>query len=243
MVREHSICDHSPAHSEPDPTCVLQCRKAATRLDTHGLPCPLPRHIRASEITQTYYALLLLCLLPGTARSSDFTDPLEPWEEPRRSLRSVLTWLPSQLAPFLPPGMRHAARPHAGAMARWVDCHAPCLRWSSALLCALCLPRPAPRWCLSAGSMHWPLTCMPLAALCCSNRLMALGAAHRSAGSVLRRAPLRARPTARALISAIHEQDGLFSAEGEQMGCDSAASESKEAAGAANGTGAAEAQV
>lgn len=55
---------------------------------------------------------------PGTARSSDFTDPLEPWESPRRSLCSVLAWLPSQLAPFLPPGMRHAAQPHAGAMAR-----------------------------------------------------------------------------------------------------------------------------
>lgn len=54
----------------------------------------------------------------GTARSSDFTDPLQPWENPRPTLRSVLTWVPSQLAPFLPPGMRHAAQPHAGAMAR-----------------------------------------------------------------------------------------------------------------------------
>ena len=66
--------------------------------------------------------------------------------------------------------------------------------------------------------------------ICCSNRLMALGAAHRSAGSMLRRAPLQARPTARALISAINQQDGLFSNAAEQPGVDRAASNGTEAA-------------
>lgn len=59
---------------------------------------------------------------------------------------------------------------------------------------------------------------------------MALGAAHRSAGSVLRRAPLQARPTARALISAIHQQDGLFSNAEEQPGDGSTAGHDTEAA-------------
>ncbi|PRW45226.1 blood vessel epicardial substance isoform X1 [Chlorella sorokiniana] len=135
----------------------------------------------------------------GTARSSDFTDPLEPWENPRPTLCSVLTWVPSQLAPFLPPGMRHTARPHAGAMAR--------------------------------------------------NRLMALGAANRSAASVLRRAPTMARSITRTLISAIHEQDGLFPADGEQMGRGSmainneAAAQAAGEASAASGTESAEAKV
>ena len=116
------------------------------------------------------------CGFPGTARCSDFTDPLETWEQPRRSLRSVLAWLPSQLAPFLPAGMRHVSQPHTGAMAR--------------------------------------------------NRLMALGAAHRSAGSVLLDVPLASRATTRTLITCLSQEQGLFLDEA------SKGSDGKEAAGA-----------
>lgn len=105
---------------------------------------------------------------PGTARSSDFTDALEAWEDPRPTLLSVLHWLPAQLAPFLPPGMRHTAQPHSGAMAR--------------------------------------------------NRLIALGAAHRSADSVLRREPAPARPAARMLMTQLSRNEGLFLKEGGSKG-------------------------
>lgn len=54
----------------------------------------------------------------GTHRSSDFTDPLEPYENPSPSLLGVLRWLPTTFAPFLPPGMRHTTMPRAGALAR-----------------------------------------------------------------------------------------------------------------------------
>jgi hypothetical protein len=52
-------------------------------------------------------------------RSSDFTDPLEAYEDPRPTIKGVLRWLPTTLSPFIPSGMRHNAMPRAGAMARW----------------------------------------------------------------------------------------------------------------------------
>ena len=88
--------------------------------------------------------------------------------------------------------------------------------------------------------------------LCCSNRLMALGAANRSAASVLRRAPTMARTITQTLISTIQEQDGLFTADSQQAGGGSCAvthevamkaAGSAGAAGSANGMGLAEAQV
>lgn len=83
---------------------------------------------------------------PGTARSSDFTDPLEAWEDPRPTLLSLLCWLPAQLAPFLPPGMRHTAEPHTGTMARY------------------------------AGAQHAGLPTARLACLRCSRQALDLGA-------------------------------------------------------------------
>lgn len=81
---------------------------------------------------------------------------------------------------------------------------------------------------------------------------MALGAANRSAASVLRRAPTMARAITQTLISTIQEQDGLFTADGEQAGGGSSAATHEAAikaagsagtGGAANGMGVADAQV
>ena len=53
----------------------------------------------------------------GTARSSDFTDPLEELEDPRTTWLTWLAWLPSKFGPFVPPGIRHSGLPTTGAMA------------------------------------------------------------------------------------------------------------------------------
>ncbi|PSC72441.1 Transcriptional Crp Fnr family [Micractinium conductrix] len=92
----------------------------------------------------------------GTAVSSDFSDPLQSYEDPSPTLRGVLAWLPTTLAPFLPPGMRHTAMPRAGALAR--------------------------------------------------NRLIALGAAHRSEESMLKDEPPPLRQTSRAVLRSISRQ-------------------------------------
>ena len=57
------------------------------------------------------------CMHAGTARSSDFTDPLEELEDPRTTWLTWLAWLPSKFGPFVPPGIRHSGLPTTGAMA------------------------------------------------------------------------------------------------------------------------------
>lgn len=54
------------------------------------------------------------------------------------------------------------------------------------------------------------LTPLPSPPGCRSNRLIALGAAHRSADSVLRREPAAARPAARVLMTQLSKNEGLF---------------------------------
>ncbi|GAB4819341.1 hypothetical protein N2152v2_006387 [Parachlorella kessleri] len=56
-------------------------------------------------------------VLQGTARSSDFTDPLEELEDPPTTWFTWLTWLPSKFGPFVPPGIRHSGLPTTGTMA------------------------------------------------------------------------------------------------------------------------------
>lgn len=107
-------CVHSPAsphtHSTPPSTSARRPHAFARTLlvlraasaQAHQRPPPAAPVVGA-----------------GTARSSDFTDPLEPYEEdPRPSLGGLVAWLASTLAPLLPPGMRHTAMPRAGALAR-----------------------------------------------------------------------------------------------------------------------------
>lgn len=95
----------------------------------------------------------------GSARSSDFTDPLEAYEDPRPTLRGVLRWLPTTLSPFIPSGMRHNAMPRAGAMAR--------------------------------------------------NRLIALGATNRPAGTLLAKEPRAMRNQSRIILDALGAAGGL----------------------------------
>lgn len=71
---------------------------------------------------------------------------------------------------------------------------------------------------------------------------MALGAARRSAGSVLREAPLASRPTTRALITCLSQEQGLFLDEGSTEGDGKGAGDAQESP-AADGAPAADARV
>eukprot|EP00887_Chlorella_sp_A99_P001083 scaffold14.g1083.t1 len=63
-------------------------------------------------------------VLEGTARSTDFTDPLSGLEVPHPPrtvwgrLRAGWLWLYRRLGPFVPPGLRHMGLPATGVMAR-----------------------------------------------------------------------------------------------------------------------------
>ncbi|GAB4817869.1 hypothetical protein N2152v2_004915 [Parachlorella kessleri] len=52
------------------------------------------------------------------ARSRDFTDPLRPYEQQRRTAKGTLQWIWRSLSPFVPPGVRHTALPVNGILAR-----------------------------------------------------------------------------------------------------------------------------
>lgn len=118
------------ARGQPEPSGILDGEwlagwrgyrrlQSPVALPQPGLPWCARRHAQRNRP-----ALRPLCA--GTAPSSDFSDPLEPWEYPPPSLRGVLAWLPTTLSPLLPPGVRHTATPRAGARARWVGTLAAC---------------------------------------------------------------------------------------------------------------------
>lgn len=51
-------------------------------------------------------------------RSRDFTDPLEDWEVHKSSVKGVLKWMYTSLAPFVPLGSRHTTLPVGGLAAK-----------------------------------------------------------------------------------------------------------------------------
>jgi hypothetical protein len=71
-----------------------------------------PRFLQGMALNSS----LALSLRPGKVRSRDFTDPLRPYEQQKRTVRGTIAWLKRSFNPIPPAGLRHTALPITGIL-------------------------------------------------------------------------------------------------------------------------------